>query len=90
MREGGREGGKKREKKGGKEGGRTKKRDRKVGKKYKTKKKEGSLRLERARALVHARHDTAQARTHTARSLVVYTPGPMHDDGPRRLLRHIE
>lgn len=36
-------------------------------------------------------HSTVQARTHTARfSLVVYTLGLMRDDGPRRLLRHIE
>lgn len=48
-------------------------------------------RRERTRAPVHAQHGRLQARTHTARfSLVVYTLGLMRDDGPRRLLRHIE
>lgn len=67
-------------------------RESEIGKGEKNIKKGGLVeRRKRARAPVHARRGTVQARTHTARfSPVVYTLGPMRDDGPRRLLRHIE
>lgn len=67
--------------------------EREAVKKYKRKKTERlAERLGRARALVHAQHGPSRrrhART-LAGFLVAYTLGLMRDDGPRRLLRHIE